>query len=615
MAIDRTPCVLSENARNSIKNSKLLVVGAGGIGCEILKNLALSGFTDIEIIDLDTIDVSNLNRQFLFRKEHVGKPKAVVARETILGYNPDISVKAYHDSITSQEYGVNFFKQFNVVLNALDNRAARNHVNRMCLAADIPLIESGTSGYSGQVELIKKNVTQCYECQPKPAQKTFPGCTIRNTPSEPVHCIVWAKHLFNQLFGEEDPDQDVSPDSEDPEAKTEDGHSMTESGNVKRISTRQWAQDNEYNPSKLFNKFFFEDIQYLLKMENLWKSRKPPVPLNWANATKEEEKMEIDGEDNVKNTDMKVWSINKCAKVFAKTVDNLKIELFGKEFLLWDKDDKAAMDFVTACANIRSNIFSIAMQSRFSTKSIAGSIIPAIATANAIIAGLVVLHTFRVLQEQYEKCPSVYLRAKSKFSKSVLVADNAIVKANPLCYVCSPKPFVNVFVNTYIMTVKEFENEILKKQLNMVAPDVILDGKFVVVISSEDGETEANNHKTLAHMGVVDGVMLKCDDFLQNYELQIAINHYEAKDKEDDLYKVVVNPEELKAKKLDIENGSQKNDGTMETDDNKDDSGDEPVIVETLAEDPQEGSSSKRRKLNPPEDSDDDLVILDEIIE
>ena len=70
------------------------------------------------------------------------------------------------------------------------------HVNRMCLAADVPLIESGTAGYDGQVELIKKGKTQCYECEPKPPQKTFPGCTIRNTPSEPIHCIVWAKHLF-----------------------------------------------------------------------------------------------------------------------------------------------------------------------------------------------------------------------------------------------------------------------------------------------------------------------------------------------------------------------------------------------------------------------------------
>ena len=68
-----------------------------------------------------------------------------------------------------------------------------------------------------QVTVIKKGLTECYECQPKPARKSYPGCTIRNTPSEPVHCIVWAKHLFNQLFGEYDADDEVSPDTEDPE--------------------------------------------------------------------------------------------------------------------------------------------------------------------------------------------------------------------------------------------------------------------------------------------------------------------------------------------------------------------------------------------------------------
>jgi len=96
----------------------------------------------------------------------------------------------------STDYGVSFFKKFDLVLSALDNRAARNHVNRMCLNADVPLIESGTAGYNGQVELIKRGLTQCYECTPKDKQRSFPGCTIRNTPSEPIHCIVWAKHLF-----------------------------------------------------------------------------------------------------------------------------------------------------------------------------------------------------------------------------------------------------------------------------------------------------------------------------------------------------------------------------------------------------------------------------------
>ena len=64
-------------------------------------------------------------------------------------------------------------------------------------------------------------MSECYECQPKPAAKTFPGCTIRNTPSEPIHCIVWAKHLFSQLFGEPDADNDVSPETEEGEVGEE----------------------------------------------------------------------------------------------------------------------------------------------------------------------------------------------------------------------------------------------------------------------------------------------------------------------------------------------------------------------------------------------------------
>ena len=66
-----------------------------------------------------------------------------------------------------------------------------------------------------------QGVSECYECQPKPAAKTFPGCTIRNTPSEPIHCIVWAKHLFSQLYGEPDADNDVSPETEEGEEEGE----------------------------------------------------------------------------------------------------------------------------------------------------------------------------------------------------------------------------------------------------------------------------------------------------------------------------------------------------------------------------------------------------------
>lgn len=67
----------------------------------------------------------------------------------------------------------------------------------MCLAASVPSVESGTSGYVGQVQPIKKDVTMCYDCEVKPVPKTFAVCTIRSTPSTAHHCIAWAKsYLF-----------------------------------------------------------------------------------------------------------------------------------------------------------------------------------------------------------------------------------------------------------------------------------------------------------------------------------------------------------------------------------------------------------------------------------
>lgn len=116
---------LGEDLLRKVQTAKLLVVGAGGIGCELLKNLVLTGFLNIEVVDLDTIDLSNLNRQFLFRQQHVGKSKAEVAAAVVRGFNPDARVTAHHGNVKSPAFGLNFIDGFDLVLNALDNVDAR----------------------------------------------------------------------------------------------------------------------------------------------------------------------------------------------------------------------------------------------------------------------------------------------------------------------------------------------------------------------------------------------------------------------------------------------------------------------------------------------------------
>ncbi|RIB07831.1 hypothetical protein C2G38_2022366 [Gigaspora rosea] len=182
-----------------LNQCRVLVIGAGGLGCEILKNLALSGFKDIEVIDMDTIDVSNLNRQFLFRPADVGSPKAKVAAEFIMKRVAGVKVSYYHGKI--QDKDDDYYLGFHLIICGLDSVEARRWINATLvnIAQDDPerirvLIDGGTEGFKGQARVIIPTVTSCYECSLDMLNKqtAFPICTIANTPRLPEHCIEWA---------------------------------------------------------------------------------------------------------------------------------------------------------------------------------------------------------------------------------------------------------------------------------------------------------------------------------------------------------------------------------------------------------------------------------------
>nr|XP_023697421.1 SUMO-activating enzyme subunit 2 isoform X1 [Paramormyrops kingsleyae] len=635
---------LRKELADSVSSCKVLVVGAGGIGCELLKNLVLTGFKNIEVIDLDTIDVSNLNRQFLFQKKHVGKSKAQVAKESVLHFCPDANITSYHDSIMNPDYNVEFFRNFTLVMNALDNRAARNHVNRMCLAADIPLIESGTAGYLGQVTVIKKGLTECYECQPKPTQKTFPGCTIRNTPSEPIHCIVWAKYLYNQLFGEEDADQEVSPDTADPEASWDPAQSAAraeasnQDGDIKRVSTKEWARSTGYDPIKIFNKLFKDDIMYLLTMDKLWKKRKAPQPLNWANVQQMACSQEEASGPGLR--DQQVLSVRGHSQLFSSSVETLRAQLAEKgegAQLVWDKDDPPAMDFVTAAANLRMHVFSMNMKSRFDVKSMAGNIIPAIATTNAVIAGLIVLEALKILSGELEQCRTVFLNKQPNPRKKLLVPC-ALDPPNANCYVCASKPEVTVRLNVSKTLVLSLQDKILKEKFGMVAPDVqIEDGKGTILISSEEGETEGNNSRCLSEFGIRNGSRLQADDFLQDYTLLVNVLHCEDLEKDVEFEVVGDAPEKAPAPSApeeakNIANGNQ--DSALPSTSSKAPAEQDDVLIVDSDEEPSssatdvaaepgghkrklqdaetgEGRSKRKRLEEPATSADDDIIALD----
>ncbi|CAL0333576.1 unnamed protein product [Lupinus luteus] len=589
------------------QGAKVLMVGAGGIGCELLKTLALSGFHDIHIIDMDTIEVSNLNRQFLFRQSHVGQSKAKVARDAVLKFRPDISITSYHANVKDPDFNVDFFKQFSVVLNGLDNLDARRHVNRLCLAADVPLVESGTTGFLGQVTVHVKGKTECYECQPKPAPKTYPVCTITSTPSKFVHCIVWAKDLlFAKLLGDKNQENDLNVRSSDAASSSE---------NVDDVFERRKDEDIEQYGRKIFDHVFGYNIELALSNEETWKNRYRPKPIYSKDVLSEELAPQNGNVDKSHASDdeltisamaslgMKnpqdIWSVNENSRIFLEAL-RLFFTKREKEVgnLCFDKDDQLAVEFVTAAANIRAASFGIPLHNLFEAKGIAGNIVHAVATTNAVIAGLIVIEAIKVLRNDIKSYRMTYCLEHP--SRNMLLMPVEPFEPNKSCYVCSETP-LSLEINTNRSKLKDLVEKIVKAKLGMSLPLIMNASSLLYEAGDVEDDMvaiyEANLEKVLAELPspVTGGTMLTIEDYQQELKCNININHREEFDEEKEPDGMVlsgwtqpVSTPENKDKP--IGNGASTSDATIAATESEKD--DEIGIVSPL----------KKRKL--PDDSD-----------
>ena len=163
--------------QKKLLNSKVLIVGAGGLGAPAALYLAAAGVGTIGIVDSDTVDLSNLQRQIIHTTEDIGKPKVLSAQETRNRINPDVTVKTYQTYLFSKNV-MEIIQDYDFILDGTDNFSAKFLINDACVLAGKPFCHGGILRFQGQLMTYVPGAGPCYRCifEEPPPKDAVPTC-------------------------------------------------------------------------------------------------------------------------------------------------------------------------------------------------------------------------------------------------------------------------------------------------------------------------------------------------------------------------------------------------------------------------------------------------------
>ena len=448
--------IYGNEIQKKLESLKIFLIGTGANGCEFLKNFALMGIScsdgKITVTDNDLIEVSNLNRQFLFRNENIGDYKSKIACENVKKINNNCNIEDLQLFVceeTENIFNDSFWNEQDLIIFGVDSDDARRYIDNQCTNFKLTGIDAGTLGTKGRVQLIIPDKTICFNDNPKidEEEESIPMCSLHHFPTTIRHCIEWGKIKFLEIVNEGI--KDLKNYAENPEKffidkKKENVIRVKESIKLMLQYIQLLTENNSKNIIEfcvqLYTKFFDYDIQHILELyphdyknkdgSLYWTgSKRIPHPIKY-NSNNELCLMFISNFSillskllDVKIDQLKIKSHSENIKFnqvliqekykeeyndYNNEIYNIlnKIEL-SKEIkekinliipIEFDKENDIHISIIHSFANLRANNFNIECCSMLNTKLISGKIIPSIPTSTSTVGGFVSLQILNLIQ-------------------------------------------------------------------------------------------------------------------------------------------------------------------------------------------------------------------------